>query len=94
MKNDFGVGEVLEAKGWACHDANGSCRVRVGMTIGTPDRNLATVLGGFPVVWHDFDLLFVGFVVDHLLSFWFGAPPSFEVSSIYGLSVSFLMPPS
>ena len=76
MKNDFGVGEVIEVKGWACHDTDGSGRVRVGvgMTVGTPARNPATVLGGLSVVWHGLDLPFVGFAVEHFLSFRFGVP--------------------
>ena len=88
MENDLGVGEVFEAKVWACHAANGSRRVRV-VTVGNPARNLGTALCSLPVR-HDLGLPFVGFASGSFRLFGLEIP-SFEVSSIYALSVSVLM---
>jgi len=91
MENDFGVGEVFEAKVWACHAANGA-RVRVVIPVGNPARrrNLATVLAGLSQLWHDLDRPFVGFASGSFRLFGLESP-SFEVWGIYVVSVSLLM---
>jgi|SRR5712691_9446421 len=78
MKDDFGVGEVLEAKVGACHDAKRSGRrLRLGVAVGSPARrNPLPVLTGPPELRHDLqvDSSFCWLCVEHPLAFRCGIP--------------------
>ena len=65
MKDDFGVGDVLEAKVGACHDAKRSGRRRLGIAVRSPARrNPLPVLTGPPELRHDLDSSFCWLCVE------------------------------